>query len=295
MEKKHLAVDIGGSHISTCVYDPIEDKMIPSSFTESPISHQSTKEEILNSWSDCIQKSLVAYSIQSIHFSIPGAFDYQNGIGMYTHGKFNALYQVDVRNELAKSLKGIDPDQIYFTNDAEAYALGEYWKGAISESKKALVITLGTGLGACFVFDGNCVKKGEYIPENGELYHLPFGEETADDSFSTRGLLARDKKLTNNELSNAKELADLAHKGDRIALEIFQWFGLDLMNFLEEILSTNQIDTVAIGGNISKALKFFRPSMELNLRICKTELEHMAPMYGVIYSHFYKNVNKPNE
>lgn len=58
--------------------------------------------------------------------------------------------------------------------DAGAAVKGELWMGDIPQSGKILYLTLGTGLGACFIKDGKIIKGIEGATNSGELWDCQF-------------------------------------------------------------------------------------------------------------------------
>lgn len=286
----YLAIDIGGSHISGGLIDS-HGNLIESSFCDRTIHHSLEKEECLSQWEELILSVSRDEQVKGIGVSLPGPFDYKKGIAWYDQNKFTQFYGFDYRaflNAIFPSLKETD---IRFINDADAFAYGEYWKGALRLSKRPLIITLGTGMGASFVLSGACVKEGKGIPKDGELYDKEFKDGLADFYFSTRGLQYRFKRNGGHSAAGAKEIADLAREGDKKALASFREFGEDLAIFLKPYLKSAYIDTLAIGGNIAKSMDLFLPTLETklkeaDLKIVPTDLDSKAPLYGAAYSFF---------
>ena len=60
-----------------------------------------------------------------MRLAFPGPFDYAKGICLLRGlDKYDALYGVDLRRAFSRG-SGIAPEDILFTNDASAFALGE--------------------------------------------------------------------------------------------------------------------------------------------------------------------------
>ena len=67
---------------------------------------------------------------------------------------------------------------VAFENDADAAALGESWRGAGRGLARLVMITLGTGVGSGFVFNGEIYRGvGGFHPEGGHLILDPSGPE----------------------------------------------------------------------------------------------------------------------
>src|SRR6202012_563441 len=110
---------------------------------------------------------------------------------------------------------------IWFENDAACFGLGAARTAAARKYKKLIVITLGTGLGACFIEDGALVKSGPGVPPNGYLYNIPFKGGIAEDHLSARWLLSV------YPAKDVREMAERAAK-DEVAAAAFRELGVNL-------------------------------------------------------------------
>jgi glucokinase len=120
--------------------------------------------------------------------ALPGPFDYANGIARYEHvGKFDQLQDVDVGAGLAARL-GSGLKAITFLNDADAFGIGEVALGAAGRSRRAVCITLGTGVGSSFLADGVPVKTGADVPPDGSCYLLEYRGRPLEDTVSRRAI-----------------------------------------------------------------------------------------------------------
>ncbi|WP_258229211.1 ROK family protein, partial [Arthrobacter sp. HMWF013] len=120
--------------------------------------------------------------------ALPGPFDYLTGIARYEDvGKFDQLQGVDVRTGLAQRLS-MEPRSITFLNDADAFGIGESVLGAAGASRRAVCITLGTGVGSVFLADGVPVRTGADVPPDGHCYRLEFRGRPLEDTVSRRAI-----------------------------------------------------------------------------------------------------------
>lgn len=120
--------------------------------------------------------------------ALPGPFDYASGIARYEHvGKFDGLQDVDVRAGLAERL-GVALGTVTFLNDADAFGIGEVALGAAGRSRRAVCITLGTGVGSSFLADGMPVKTGTDVPPDGSCYLLEYRGRPLEDTVSRRAI-----------------------------------------------------------------------------------------------------------
>ncbi|MFP9097972.1 ROK family protein [Flavobacterium sp. RHBU_24] len=258
-----IGVDIGGSHITSGMFEHSNKKIIPDSLAYSKVNAHAPKDEILDAWSDVISKSISkknVLEIQGIGIAMPGPFDYYNGISkMQNVDKLDALFGVNVRNELAARL-AIDSSKIRFINDATAFSVAETQIGKASLYSRAVAITLGTGFGSSFVVDGQPVLSGELLPKGGFLYNQLYNNQFADDVFSTRGILNYYTALSSKSVQNVQVLCSLIND-DPYVQPVFDWLGKELGKFLLPYLKKFNAEVLVIGGNISKAYSFFGPSV----------------------------------
>ena len=291
MKQIAIGVDIGGSHISSAACDVSSQEFISDTEAGKDLNNHAPAQEIIDVWSQAIRLSMEKAGpekVEGIGFAMPGPFDYVKGIPLFTgaNQKYENIYGWDVPKALRKNLD-LPPDfPVRFINDATAFAVGEDWLGSARGFSRSLSITLGTGFGAAFLKEGLPVVKGDEVPEMGCLYHLPFDDGTADDYFSTRGLVQRYKKLSGKQVSGARDIAMVA-ASDEAAREVFHDFGVRLVELLEPWICKFGVEVLVIGGNISKAFEAFGSSLEeamekagLDVVVRTSHLQESAAMVG---------------
>ena len=261
MNKISIGADIGGSHITCRLFDLDKNEFTGDRKVRIPVNSQSSKEEILQGWTTAILETANGYNLNELHgigFAMPGPFDYPGGIAWFRGvQKFDALYGVNVRQELLSRLNLPENFPVRFQNDAVCFAIGESLQGRAAEYERLLAITLGTGFGTTFIHNHLPVAGADGVPDDGFLYHVPFGNSIADDHFSTRWFQSEYQKLTGQQLPGVKELAEMAMSGG-LAVGIFKTFGRNLGSFLAPWLKTFNAGCLVMGGNISAAFPWFR-------------------------------------
>jgi len=294
-----IGVDIGGSHFMAAIID----KNVPNTAQDiykMEIRCDDTRENVLSSWVSVLRMAinkLKNKKLEGIGVAIPGPFDYYNGIfPNQGQSKFEALYDINLKEYLVKELQ-IDPlVPIRFYNDAACFGIGEAWVGTLSGYKKCVAITLGTGLGATFLDDETPLKQGAGVPKDGELYHLPFKEDIADTYFSTQWFQRRYQEISGDEIKGVKELI-MDCQNEEITTIIFKEFAQNLAIFLAPWLSEFEAEALVIGGNISKAWTFFEKdlqaalnSFQIHIPVHKSNLLEHAALIGsakIIDDEFY--------
>lgn len=290
-----VGVDIGGSHIASCIIDLHSDTIIKNTVIKKSVNNQASPSEILNVWTLCIQESITHSKVEpdGIGFAFPGPFDYERGICLIEGvNKFNRLFGLDITSTLRTYLKLPEKVEFRYVNDAGAFALGEASGGCARGFKRVLALTLGTGVGSGFIADRQLVVSGPTVPWNGWVYHLPFEDTIADNAFSTRWFCHRYEEISHLKVSGAKEIAEKASQ-EPLARQIFQEYGCRLADFLIPLSEQFKPEAIVLGGNISQAFCWFGPYLQERLQqqgkkteILVSELRDDAAMIGAA-SLFY--------
>ncbi|WP_053367837.1 ROK family glucokinase [Bacillus sp. FJAT-27245] len=240
----------------------------------------------------------------------PGFVDKTTGI---VHEAVNIGWQdFKLRQELEKR-SGIP---VYVENDVNLVALGENWLGAGNNTKELLAITLGTGVGGGVIANGEILNgmngtAGEigHIIADPKGYPCNCGRTGCLDTIaSATGIVhqAMDRIEENPESGlaalyhkngtiDAKDIFDLAKKGDRICEEIINRTA-DLLGLL--IANAAMIvnpSKIIIGGGVAKAgeqllrpvrhsfQKYSLPRISEKCKIETAKLGNDAGMIGAAY------------
>jgi len=254
------ALEIGGTHVSATRVDAADAAPRTDRIVRLPLVASAARDELLG--------ALVS-SARAVHrpdlrvwgVATPGPFDYASGVCLIEGvAKLDALYGVDLRHELARALE-LRSDALTFVNDADAFLLGEAWAGAAAGVRRAVGITLGTGLGSAFLADGRIVNDAPEVPPEGRLDLLQLDGLPVESSVSTRGLLRTYRLLASAETSpdpeNAADLARQARSGDEHALRAFEHFGASLGRILSPWLDSFAPECLVVGGSIARAWDLF--------------------------------------
>ncbi|WP_421893251.1 ROK family protein [Marinoscillum sp.] len=280
-----IGVDIGGSHITSGMFEHMNKQLIDSTIVTLPVDNGASKSDILSQWTEAIQQTMsisdVAH-IEGIGLAVPGPFDYYNGICLINGvQKFDSLYKVNVREELSSRLN-FPGDNIRFINDAASFSIGEAKFGEASAFRRCVAITLGTGFGSCFLVDGQPIVNGPDIPLQGVLYDKYFDGHMADDLFSTRGLINSFDQLTGKKADSVLDIYQMA-KENTDACQVFRNFGSELGKFLKPHLTLFNAEVLVLGGNISKAYEYFGDDLQEQLpgiKISVSKLNEYAALIG---------------
>ena len=185
--------------------------------------------------------------VRCIGIAIPGPFDYKNGIFLMKH-KFASVF-----GENFRELAGIpETVPVKYEHDVTAVLRGLVRMMDLKDSNCALV-TLGTGLGYAYALKGEVQYDEKGSPVR-SLWNRPWGNGILEDILSGRGIRAAYAGKTGDMGQNAYNIAMLAKDGAAAAIETYREAGEVLGKALKTEVEELGLDTLLMGGQISKSL-----------------------------------------
>ena len=283
MSRIAVGVDIGGSHVTSQLYEIEHHQLVEGTRSRLPIDCHGEAGEVLDGWCRAIRGSTGGHSLVAmagIGFAMPGPFDYPSGVARFRGvEKFDALYGVDVRREVMERLDLSKGYPVVFQNDATCFAIGVSYESEVKKHARFLAITLGTGFGSTFIHNHQPVAGQDGVPQSGFLYDEPFNGSNADNHFSTRWFTKRYQNLTGKKVSGVKELADMA-SDDQVVATLFRDFGDNLGFFLAPYLKSFNAACLVMGGNIALAYPLFRDRLHQKLHAAGIHPEVLVSSLG---------------
>jgi len=272
-----VGIDIGGTHITAAVIDITSMKVVGLSLQKECFDSNLPVESVMSIWGKAIRVSIENSKLENIKglaICMPGPFDYEKGIcRIKNQSKYEHFYGLNVRDLLHETLNLSSDFPILFENDAVCFGKGEVFKNSENLSKNVMAVTLGTGLGGCFIQRGVSISSGESVPQDGEIWNLPYKNGIAEHYVSVRGLLNRYKTLTQINLNNGLELYNLAVAEDKIAIKVFEEMGEDLALVTMPWLEKFKANSFIIGGKIANANAFFLNSFNKKIKEAGIKVE----------------------
>lgn len=235
MDTRTILLDVGGTFIKC--YD---GRMIP-------IPSGGPKEEIAGSLQQAIGAPGTPGGSVHIGVAIPGPFDFRQGIFLMKH-KFQSVYGMKF-TDLVSLPEGAD---IKFLHDVNAVLEGAVRMQGLQDKNVAL-ITIGTGLGFTYSVKGQ-VQYGPLLSPSRALYNIPYGDGILEDIVSARGIKDAYARLTGLTTESALDIAKRAYNNEIEALEVYSGVGSALGEVLPDLFDELEIDTLLMGGQISKSL-----------------------------------------
>lgn len=259
-QKPLIGIDVGGTKISACIIDK-NNKIIAESRCDTPQNYPDFIESISKICNQfkMQQKNISHIShISHIGICLPGTVKKETLIKV---GNLQHLENRDVVGDL-KNITGAD---IKMANDANCFALSEYFSYCESHKKPEIFlgITLGTGVGGGLIINGKAMvghhgaaaELGRFPASwlDKENWHGKLDSPlTAEDVLSGRGLVADD-----DEHHCAKEIAKAAIKGNKQAIETLNRYQNRLAYYIAELNLILDPDITLIGGGLSDLPNLF--------------------------------------
>lgn len=240
--KRIIGIDLGATNIRGAVVfngtaGPITSKRIKKNGTE-----QEVLEDVY-----ALVDSLINPEVKAIGIGVPSVVDVKLGI-VYDVVHIPSWKEV----YLKKLLEERYHIPVFVNNDANCFALGEYYFGKGHGVDDMIGLTIGTGLGAGVIINhhlyaGKNCGAGEfgmvdYLDQNYEYY--------CSGSFfkNVYGL-------------SGEEVFKKVQTGDEEAVKLYHELGLHLGNAIKMIMYTYDTELIILGGSVQLAFSFFEKPM----------------------------------
>ncbi len=269
-----IGVDLGGTNIKIGLCDAelnIIDK------DSVPTGAHREGDEIVKDMADLAAKiiernGLTLSDVEYVGIASPGMANTDTGVIEYTNNlPFKDFAIADIFR------KYLPIERIYVANDANAAALGEAMAGSAKNSKSAIMITLGTGVGSGIIIDGK-IFSGCVNFAGGELGHTVIhtggrlcscGRRGCWEAYSSASALTALTKEKMKELSakgifsllfecaekegkvSARTAFSAKKAGDPYGAELVREYITNLATGLTNTINIFQPDVICIGGGLS--------------------------------------------
>ncbi len=293
MKEVYLGVDLGGTRIKAGLIDAKGD-LIEWTTTETE-AHKG-REQVLKNLAGVIETLLSKTNVSAVGVAVASPLDPYEGVLFnppnLPFGTFNIKEFLQEKFNLP----------IVIENDANAYVLGEWWKGAGAGAKVLLGITLGTGIGGGLVYNGQ-VWHGAW-GLGGEFGHITIladgplcncGNRGCFEALASSKFLIETYKRLSGKEATPKVIYQSAIQGEKEALESFRILSRNVAVGLASLCNALNPDVAIIGGGLANAGMLLLEGVRLHfdsllldglkgrieLRLAK--LKDYSAVYGVVY------------
>ena len=261
--KKFIGVDIGGTNVK---FGIVDEKGTLLEKIKYPTAEINKNGEFIINFIHKLDEILKQNTdIQDVGIGVPGTIS-KDRTSTQELPNIPSLSNTNIISHLRKKFPSIN---FHLENDANAAALGEYYFGELDLPSHYIFITLGTGVGGAAIIDRKIFKGGD---GNGmEIGHIISGSgKTVEAHLGKKGIVKLAKKLLSDyegktilkkKNMDAKSIAKAAHKGDPLALHIYEKLGKKLGECIVSGVRILDVKTILIGGGVSETFSYLEKTM----------------------------------
>lgn len=307
MTQKVLSYDLGGTKLAAGVVNHrgriLDEIRVPALFAQGK---DAVLEQLVT-----IGKTLLKQhpEIKHVGMASAGPVDMMNGILLdptnfvSSQGTWG---QVAITQFLSKKLK----KKVFLENDAAAAVLAEHWIGTGKKCKNIMVLTLGTGLGTGVICNGELVRSGRFMHNEGGHIIIRQGDVTApcgcgnlgcaEAFLSGKSFTHRARVRLKDPSLSAKDVADLARGGHPKALDAFTEYSELMAAAIHSYVRIYCPEIVVLTGSFANAADLFleRTQTLLNKMLVRvpddipklavSKLQNEASLVGGAYVAFHR-------
>jgi len=256
-----IGVDLGGTKIMTGAVTP-EGKVVGAPVKVLTGSSDS-KELIFRRITSSIEQTIAslglsADEIEGIGIGSTGPLDLTTGT-ILECPQLPSMHYFPLKEAVADHF-GV---KVVLNNDANCLILCESVFGAAAGKETVAGFTLGTGLGCALIFNRRIFSGATGTAA--EIWPSPYQSGSIEDYVCGAGVSSIYRSLTGFSKSSL-EIYDMALSGNNAALQTWNEFGQHLAVPVAWTINLIDPDIVVIGGSVATAFRFFKNSMEENLR-----------------------------
>lgn len=280
--KYDIGIDVGGTGITAGLVDERNRILTRRSVaTDRQLTAKAMSELLVELSQKLLADAGVAKkSVHSIGVGVPGTANGKTGRIEYANNLPNC------QGNIRQLLQGQTSKKIYFENDANAAAWGEYLC-CEKKPESFVMVTLGTGVGGGIILNGRLVRGINYAAA--ELGHMSIccggrpctcGRNGCLEAYAsaealmlrTREVMEKKKKsllweLCGQDISrvNGKLIFDAVRQEDRTAQKLVEEYAEYLSEGLANIINMLQPELLCIGGGISRSADVLLPLVKERL------------------------------
>lgn len=307
-----ISIDMGGTKILAALINS-EEGIVKR--LKKPTIKTSGPDDYVKSLSEVVHDVIKEYGLKkdqvaAVCLGVPGSVNPFTGVIAMAPNL--GLKNFNIKEKLEKLI----PYPVLIENDVNMGALGIKYYGLGKDAKDMLVVFIGTGIGAGFIFDGRLFRGADYAA--GEIGHIKVqkdgplcgcGNHGCFEAVASRTAIDREikKAIKKGEKSILKEyvgsdkqikskaLANAVKKDDKLAVKQLTKACKVIGKVLADITNLLNLDLIVLGGGVIEAMDKFimpvikesftenvLPSSSNGIKILPTKLGDDAALYGGI-------------
>lgn len=247
--KPVIGIDLGGTKISAGIVTENQLEKIASIKINEARSEEEVLQHLFN-----ITDQLINGSVRAIGIGVPGLVDPERGL-VYDVMNIPSWKEV----ALYKLMQERYNLPVYINNDANCFALGEFYFGKGKGFNSVIGLTIGTGLGAGLIlnkklFAGKNFGAGEF----GMIDYLDHVYEYYASGQYFQNVYNLDGEIV---FKNAQD-------GNEDALKMYEELGMHLGNAIKTIIYALNVELIILGGSVRFAYPYFSKTMWEQIQTC---------------------------
>ncbi|HWB94065.1 MAG TPA: ROK family protein [Puia sp.] len=241
-DPKVIGIDLGATNIRGAVVQ----RQTLSDIMSVRIHSDGEAEDVLNDIYLVIDR-LLTPDISAIGIGVPSVVDVAEGI-VYDVQYIPAWKEVPLKRLLETRYD----KPVYVNNDANCFALGEYYFGKGRDAASMVGLTIGTGLGGGIIIHDKLFAG--YNCGAGEFGLLPYKDNILE--YYCSGSF-----FNNVHHLDGLHVYEKAKKGDPEALQLYAELGDHVGNAIKAVIYTYDPQLIVLGGSVSQSYEWFRETM----------------------------------
>ena len=242
MKSNIIGIDLGGTNISAGLV--INNELLQIS--SEKINAHGTAEEVLQELFSATDQ-LMNNSVNAIGIGVPGLVDHQNGVvfdvmNIPSWKKIPLQEWMENRYHLP----------VRINNDANCFALGEFYFGKGRNCNSMVGLTIGTGLGSGLILNKK-LHSGKYCGA-GEFGVIDYLDKCYE--YYASGQYFKNVYQTDGEV-----VFERAGEGNASAIRMYEEMGAHLGNAIKMILYALDVELIVLGGSVRHAYPYFSKTM----------------------------------
>ena len=254
-----IGIDIGGTTYSSALFDGNFDLVKASE--KNLISDINSTDHFLKKISKqitgMIDKNFIG-NVLGVGVSCPGPLDSKKGIVLDTPN-LSFLQNIKLKEELEERCNL----PVFIENDANLFALGEWFLSGANHKEIFGALTLGTGLGFGIIINGKIYTGAHGLAA--EYAISPLDSGTWETKVSIKAIKEIAKRHEIKDLEPI-DIHKMAIDGDEEASKVWSEFGENLGVVLSHFINMIDPDKISIGGGVSAAYNLFETTMDKTIR-----------------------------
>ncbi|MEO7802270.1 MAG: ROK family protein [Ginsengibacter sp.] len=243
-----IGIDMGGTTIKGAV---VAHNAISGDIFKVAVNSSGTEEDVLTDLFSLIEK-LLKPNIAAIGIGVPGLVDTFSG-KVFDVINIPSWKEVDLKTILEEKYKL----PVSINNDANCFALGEFYFGKGIDINNMIGLTVGTGLGSGIIINGKIYNgsnggAGEFgmVQYLDHIYEYYASGQFFKNKYGVNGPIIFEKAKANNTE----------------ALSMYNEMGYHLGKAIQMMMYAYDVELIIIGGSVKQAWPYFSQAVWQSLR-----------------------------